>query len=120
VTWPTPSARHLITAIANNPPARCLETGTFNRPASYFVPDPRLNQLRAMWKAAEPEVDTPEWRAWLRADPETVVREAIEQQREGGVGALPSLRSGRSAAPSGLSRFASQAKPAAANARGRR
>lgn len=66
-------AQSLLASIRRDPPQRDLRTGTFERAYPPFRVDARVKRLRALYRAAEPEVDSPEWVEWLRADEMVVV-----------------------------------------------
>ena len=75
----TPEALALLASIRRDPPQRDLRTGTFERSYPPFRVDARVKRLRALYRAAEPEVDSAEWVAWLKADEQAVIAAALAE-----------------------------------------
>ena len=72
----SPQTQQLLAACAAQPPPRRVFVYRFGETEARYA-GTRVRQLRQIYRAAEPAIDTPEWRAWLALDVERAIREAV-------------------------------------------
>lgn len=72
----TREARAILASISADPPAQQTFGYRFNETETRYVGE-RVKRLRVLWRKAEPVVDSPEWQAWLDAEPGRVIAAAV-------------------------------------------
>ena len=72
-TWTrSPEAAHLLASCAADPPPLRAFACRFQEIEQRFV-GRRVRRLRRIYLAAEPPIDTPDWRRWLALDPQRAI-----------------------------------------------
>ena len=72
----TPEVEALLRSCADRPPASRIFAFRFQETEARYV-GRRVRQLRRLHRAAEPPLDSPEWRAWLALDPQRAIALAL-------------------------------------------
>ena len=72
-----PKAAAILASCAANPPRRQTFRYRFGETDTRYVGE-RVKRLRQLYRNAQPEIDTPAWREWLRLDPQTAIAEAVQ------------------------------------------
>ena len=75
-----PIAAAILAACARDPPARRTIRYRFADTATAYSGE-RVRALKRLYRAAEPPLDTPAWRAWLTLDVERAIDSAIDEMR---------------------------------------
>lgn len=73
-----PEAAVLLADCAARAPAKIVLAYRFGDTSAVFSrADRRVAALRRLYRRAEPPIDTPAWRAWLRLDEQAAIEAAI-------------------------------------------
>lgn len=91
-----PEAARLLASCAGSPPRCRLAVYRFKETELRFV-GRRVRRLVRLYRAAQPPLDSADWRKWLRLDPQEAIRQAIGRHcaaaagkaRPGGASAVP-------------------------------
>lgn len=76
----SPQALVLLASCALAPPLRRLVRYRFDEIGEHFA-GARARALRQLYRAAEPPLDTPQWRLWLSPDADQAIAEAVALAR---------------------------------------
>ncbi|WP_162806746.1 hypothetical protein [Sphingosinicella terrae] len=76
-------AARLLASCATSPPRRRLFVYRFEEVEPRFV-GRRVRRLSRLYRAAQPRLDSEEWRTWLADDPQSAIARAVDDRRRQG------------------------------------
>ena len=86
-----PEAAALLASLREHPPRQRLVVYRFQETGLRFT-GRRVRRLARIYRMAQPQIDTPQWRDWLRTAPQQVIAQTL-RHRAGSAHTLTCRRS---------------------------